>query len=131
VNRQGRRTGAFSWRRFAPQLKRDVGADVNMILNSLAVLLAVIALSVIVMNYACVIASYRNRLRGIDRHHSTLPLVPQILLVLADRASSIAPARVLPWPWLLGLALADIGLWVLLVALFSVLVRHRPNTVSR
>src|SRR5437773_648246 len=83
--------------------------------------LTVRAVVVIVMNYAYVIGTYWNRLRGIDRHFSTIPFVPQMLLVLAGIASAIAediavratPAlassmhstRALPRLWLLGLAL--------------------------
>ncbi len=97
----------------------------NTILNGLAVLLTGVATCVIVMNYAYVIMSYRNRLRGIDRHHSTVPLVAQILLVLADRVSSITSTRVLPWPWLLSLALVDVSLWFLVFAPFRLLLRRR------
>lgn len=100
-------------------------ADMDTILNGFAVLLTGLAACVVVMNYAYVTMSYRNRLRGIDRHYSTVPLAAQILLVVADRASSIASKRVLPWPWLLGLALVDISLWFLLLAPFRLLLRRR------
>jgi len=76
------------------------------------------------MNYVYVIANYRNKLQGTERHYSTAPIIAQILLVLADRASSIASARLLPWSWLFGLALADISLWILVFAGFGFLFRR-------
>jgi hypothetical protein len=97
----------------------------NTVLNVLAVVLVGAAICIIVMNYACVMTSYRNRRRGIDRHHSTVPFVAQILLALADRVSSITPAPVLPWPCLLGLALVDISLWLLVGALFRYIFHRR------
>lgn len=97
----------------------------NTIVNTLAVLLAASAACIIVMNYACVVLSYRNKLRGIDRHHSTVPLVAQILLILSDRVSSVVRAPLLPCAWLLALGLADISLWLLFFSLIAFLLRRR------
>ncbi len=55
-----------------------------MFLNGLALVLTLLSAFVIVMNYLCAIANYRNKRRGIERHVSMVPLVPQILLMVAD-----------------------------------------------
>ncbi|MEY4385569.1 MAG: hypothetical protein RLY20_852 [Verrucomicrobiota bacterium] len=61
------------------------------------------ALYVLTMNWACVIISLRNKRRGIDRHHSTVPLVSAIPAILA--------ATLLPRPW---------GFWALLIPVLDI-----------
>ena len=46
-------------------------------------LFLIAALYVVTMNWGCVIASSRNKARGIDRHHSTVPVVSFLLAFLA------------------------------------------------
>ena len=61
------------------------------------------AFYVLIMNYGCVIVSLRNKRRGIDRHHSTVPFVSAIPAVLA--------AMLLPRPW---------GIWALLIPVLDI-----------
>ena len=100
--------------------------DVNtIIVNSLAVLLTAFAAYIIAMNYAYVILSHRNKRRGIDRHHSTVPFVAQILLILSDRVLSIVATPLLSRSWLLALGLADISLWLLVFGAITFVFRRR------
>jgi len=78
---------------------------------------------VVVMNWACVIASSRNRRKDIDRHHSTVPLVSLILAALAVTA----------WPlqgklWLLVLPALDIANWMILAMPFQLLRERRKDS---
>lgn len=69
----------------------------------------IFAAYIVVMNWGCVIASARNKQRGIDRHHSTVPLVSVFLTILAY--------LIYPKPdkmWLISLPLLDIANWSLL-----------------
>lgn len=70
--------------------------------------LVLAALYVTVMNGACAYLSRRNRRQGIAKHHSTIPLVVEILLILAALLSPEIPR--LP---LAIMALADVSLWQL------------------
>jgi hypothetical protein len=85
-------------------------------MNMVAIVLAVCALIVAVLNYGYRFATYVNRSRGIDRHYSDIPFVVQLLTILAGGVSHAAASRELPASWLLGLALADISLWGFLFA---------------
>jgi hypothetical protein len=88
----------------------------------IAIAILFLAAYVAVMNWGCVIVSSRNRRRGIDRYHSTVPLFSFLLTV---------PAIVVyPWPgeaaWMLAVPLLDIGNWVLVFApigLIALLIR--------
>ena len=79
---------------------------------SLTILL--FAAYIVVMNWCCVIISIRNQRRGIDRHHSTVPLLSLILTVFA--------LLLFPHPnkaaWMLAVPLLDIAhlglLWSIL-----------------
>jgi hypothetical protein len=68
-----------------------------------------VAAFVVVMNWGCVIVSMRNKRRGIDRHHSTVPIVSLLLAALASliypRAEKI---------WMISVPLLDIANWSLL-----------------
>ena len=70
-------------------------------------------LSVMVMNWVCVIASFRNKRSGIDKYHSPVLLVPEILI-------GVAALLPLPFPkWILLIPLVfHIGTWMLPIALF-------------
>src|SRR5438445_12451429 len=75
-----------------------------------------IAAYIVVMNWGCVIVSMRNKRRGIDRHHSTVPVVSFILTALAYSLYPRADAR-----WMITIPMLDIANWSLLwfpVALF-------------
>lgn len=80
----------------------------NVVLAVVSVIFAVCALFVVLCNAGCVLASMRNRRLGVDRHHSTVPFVPQILLLLSAMVSPIVPRPLL---WAIGLS--DVGLWEL------------------
>jgi hypothetical protein len=94
-------------------------------LNILACLFALLGALVIVSNWVCVIVSSINKHRGIDRHHSMVPLVAQILFILSDVASSFALPRILSTRVLLIAALTDISLLSLVAWPFVLLFRHR------
>jgi hypothetical protein len=71
---------------------------------SLAILL--LAAYVVVMNWGCVIVSMRNRRRGIDRHHSTVPLFSFFLAVVALILYPHPNNKVL---WMLAVPMLDIA----------------------
>jgi hypothetical protein len=48
---------------------------------SLAILL--LAAHIALMNWGCVVVSMRNKRRGIDKYHSTVPLISFVLAVVA------------------------------------------------
>jgi hypothetical protein len=75
----------------------------------LAILLLLATVYVVACNWGCVIVSSRNERRGIDRHHSTVPLLSVILTVAAWLIS--------PWNgrhWLFAIPALDIANWMLL-----------------
>jgi hypothetical protein len=77
---------------------------------SFAVLL--FAACIAAMNWCAVIVSLRNRRRGIDKHHSTVPLFSVILTVVA--------LLLYPRPnkaWMLAVPLLDIGNWAPVIGL--------------
>ena len=51
---------------------------------TVAVILMLLAAYIVVMNWVCVIISMRNKWQGIDKHHSTVPVVSLILAILAN-----------------------------------------------
>lgn len=67
---------------------------------------------VMVMNWVCVIASERNKRRGIDKHVSTVPLIS---FLLASVAYEIYPF--IPKAWIGIIPAMDIGNWVLVIGL--------------
>jgi len=97
--------------------------DMTTFLSIASVILALLGAYIVAMNAGCVFVSLRNQRRGIDRHHSTVPLVAQILLGSAGSISSFIPH------WLLwSVALADISLWSLLY--FVVRLPFHPKEPS-
>ena len=75
----------------------------------LALAILVFAAYIVVMNWGCVIVSMRNKRRGIDRHHSTVPIISIILAALAY--------FIYPRPdkmWMFSVPLLDIANWSLL-----------------
>jgi hypothetical protein len=77
-----------------------------------AIILMLMALYISVMNWGCVIASSLNKERGIDKHHSTVPLVS---LILAGLAYPLYPYE--PKGWVVILPLIDIGNWIFVIGL--------------
>jgi hypothetical protein len=83
--------------------------ELRIIAASLLLLLGAL---VAVINWRCVIVSMRNKRKGIDRHHSTVPLIS---LITTGFASFIYPLELKSW---IGLIPAlDLGNWMLLVGL--------------
>ncbi len=83
--------------------------ELRIVIASLLILLGAY---VAVMNWACVVAITRNKRQGIDKHHSTVPLVSLVLAILAYFI----------WPletkaWMLLVPVLDIGNWLLLIGL--------------
>ncbi len=78
---------------------------------SFAVLL--LAAHIAVMNWGCVITSFRNKKRGIDQHHSTAPILSALLTLVA---MMLCPRHDLV-AWMLLVPLLDIGNWILLLSL--------------
>ena len=77
---------------------------------SLTIAILLFAAYIVVMNWGCVIVSTRNKRRGIDRHHSTVPVISFVLVALAF--------GMYPRPdkmWMLAIPLLDIANWSLLL----------------
>jgi hypothetical protein len=88
----------------------------------LTIIVLLFAVYIVAMNWGCVIVSLRNKRRGIDRHHSTVPVVSFILVAIAH--------LIYPKPnknWMFIIPLVDIANWSLL-ALPIVLFRRSGKT---
>jgi len=68
-----------------------------------------VAAYIVAFNWGCVIVSTRNRKRGINRHHSVVPLGSALFAAFALIAYS-SPLRY----WVLLVPILDIGNWLLL-----------------
>jgi hypothetical protein len=79
---------------------------------SVAVILMLMAAYIAVVNWGCVIASERNRRKGIRKHHSTIPLISLILSALAFELYPLTPKG-----WIVIVPAADIGNWMLIIGL--------------
>jgi len=80
----------------------------------IAVVLVAMAAFIVVLNWGYVIINFRNKRKGIDQRHSTIPLVS---LVLATIAFEICPFA--PRGWIGIIPLVDIGNWLLLRRIIS------------
>ena len=80
---------------------------------SIAGIVMLLAAHIAVMNWRCVIASEINKRKGIDKHHSTVPLISLILAgVVAYPLYPFTPK------WWIGIIPAvDIGTWMLIIGL--------------
>ena len=68
--------------------------------------LLLFAAYIVVMNWGCAIVSLRNKRRGIDERHSTVPLVSFLITAIA--------IVFYPRPhkaWMLAVPLLDVGNW--------------------
>jgi hypothetical protein len=79
----------------------------------LATVILLFAAYIVVVNWGCVIVSLRNKRRGIDRHHSTVPLLSFVITIVAMTAY--------PWPWGFVIPLLDFANWSLLWAPFGLI----------
>jgi len=77
-----------------------------------ASILLLLACLMVVMNWTCVTASERNRRNGIQKHVSTVPLLS---LICAGFGHALYPWT--PKGWIGVIPAADIGNWMLLIAL--------------
>jgi hypothetical protein len=77
-----------------------------------SIVLLLLAAYIVVMNWGCVIASGRNKRKGIDKRHSTVPLIS---LILAGFAFPLYPFA--PKGWIGIIPAVDIGNWILLIGL--------------
>ncbi|MEO5558646.1 MAG: hypothetical protein ABIO49_02750 [Dokdonella sp.] len=77
-----------------------------MVANVLSAIFLALAAYIVVLNWACVIATYRFWRGGIKRHVSTIPVLAQILVCAAAIASAQANVAWLPhWSfWLVAFA---------------------------
>lgn len=92
-------------------------------LSILTGLLLLAAAYVVVVNWTCVVISSRNRRKGIDRYHSTVPLVSLFLAALAA----------LLWPYqgkslFLLLPALDLANWMILAMPFLLLRERRKDS---
>lgn len=77
---------------------------------NIAIILLLLACLMVVMNWSCVIASERNKRRGIQKHVSTVPLLSLIFAGLAHTLSPWTPK----W-WIAIIPAGDIGNWMLAI----------------
>jgi len=97
---------------------------VSTFLSIVSVVLALLGTYIVAMNWGCFIVTYHNQRRGIDRHHSTVPIIAQLLLAGACYLSSLIPHWVL---W--SIALCDISILFLLYFLIRILLQsEKPPT---
>jgi hypothetical protein len=91
----------------------------------LAIMILLLAAYIVAMNWGCVIVSIRNKRRGIDRHHSTVPVVSFILVALAH--------LIYPRPdknWMIFIPLLDIANWSLLTLPFVLFQEWRKKNTE-
>src|SRR5262245_40882574 len=91
----------------------------------LAFAILLFAAYIVVMNWGCVIVSLRNKKRGIDRHHSTVPVASFILAALAFL---IYPGT--NKMWMVSVPLLDIANWNLLTLPVVLIREARTKTIT-
>jgi len=85
----------------------------NALRTIAASLLILFSAYVALMNWGCVVVSMINKRKGIDKHHSTVPLVSLICAgMLAYPIYPYAPK----W-WITMIPAIDIGNWMLIIGL--------------
>lgn len=96
-----------------------------MVANVLSIIFLALAACVVVLNWACVIASYRFWRGGVKRHVSTIFALAQILVVAAAIASMQATVAWLPHWSFWFVAFADAALLQMLY--FPILLLRRKG----
>jgi len=86
------------------------GGIVNIVRYVLAISLLLLAIAVVVTNWACVIVDIRNRRRGIHQHYSTTPFFFSVVCTFL--AYQVYPRA--DKLWMLSIPLLDIAKWGLL-----------------
>ena len=97
--------------------------------SALVSVFLVVAASIVVSNWWLTIKSRRNVRKGVARHHSMVPLVAQILVLMAaivERRSGAVISVLLFWT----IALSDLSFWVLLSMPVFVLRRRLRSRKS-
>lgn len=97
---------AVQWQRDEPRVRCsavDFPGIVQVVTLRFILLLA--ATLVVVINWSCVIVSCRNKRRGIDRHHSVVPVVSAILVVVVAWLIGPQDGR----HWMFFIPVVDIG----------------------
>lgn len=77
-----------------------------------SIALMLLALFFVVVNWSCVIASEMNRRKGIDKHHSMVPLAS---LLTAGIAFFLYPYAPRIWIWIIPAV--DISNWAVLIGM--------------
>ncbi|MCE0498465.1 MAG: hypothetical protein LV481_11025 [Methylacidiphilales bacterium] len=79
-------------------------------------LLFLLAIVVALVNWLCFFRNYRNRVRGVAKHHSIIPALGFFLLIIAGL---ICPRG--PGVWIVVPVMLDPGTWVVIVLPFVML----------
>lgn len=91
----------------------------------LAIVLLLFAAYVVVINWGCLIFNIRNKVRGIDRHHSTVPIVSFVLVALAHL---LYPPQ--DKSWMIIIPLVDIANWSLLWLPIELIQEWRKKKIT-
>ena len=78
-----------------------------------AIICILMSAYILIMKWGCVIKSGINKHKGIDRHHSTVPVVSIIFAVAL--AYPLYPYT--PKWWIFLIPVLDIGNWILVIGL--------------
>ena len=91
----------------------------------IALMVGILAIYIVAMNWGCIIVSLNNKKKGIDRHHSTVPLISLLLSAFA--------ALIYPYDhkkWFLLIALCDLSNWSLL-CLPIIFIKYKLGSKSK
>ena len=85
---------------------------ITLAIISLAI--AALAFYVVAANWWCIVKSLLNKRDGINKHHSTVPLISFFLAAAAGLIFPFPEHR----PWFLAIAALDLSNWLLLLMPF-------------
>ncbi len=91
----------------------------------LAIIILLLAGYIVAMNWGCVIVSIRNKRHGIDRHHSTVPVVSFILVALAHVIYPRSDKN-----WMIVIPVLDIANWSVLALPFGLFREWRKRNTE-
>jgi 4-amino-4-deoxy-L-arabinose transferase-like glycosyltransferase len=98
----------------------------SMALNLLASMLFMLGCVLIAANWAVLAKNVENRRKGIERHSSSITLVPQVGMLLSGLFFHASRQPWLEWWIPLCAGVPDPGIWRLVLLTFSML-RERPR----
>lgn len=81
-----------------------------MLVTVIAVILLGLGAGVAAFNCACVFENYRLMRQGVQRHVSTVPLIAQVVVLIAAVIASKVPSPLLPIWLFWAVALSDVAL---------------------